>query len=168
MRIQQYKLTLISGLLGVASGFVARLWDYDVWEVVGGALSTFDKVAGHEALFAVFFMAIGFILDLNARRKRSRLSRKLSEERLRAMKTTMTTVQDIVNNALNALQIFRLEVEVNASLPQASIRQFDAIIFDTTKRLQAIEDTDVYIPRKIAAGFSGLQEPYHHGVGPLA
>ncbi len=154
----RHKYTVMAAFLGIVSVFMARQWDYDLWEVTASALNAFDLIKGHEIMFLGFFVVIGFAIDINNRRKRHRKFRELSEERVQAMKATMTTVNDIVNNALNSLQIFRLEAEKNAALSPGSIHQFDAIIFDTASRLKNVHDLDVFVPHKIAEGLTGIRE----------
>jgi len=158
MWIKLHKYTLVTAALSAFAVLVARQWDYDLWEAVGGALTNFDLLRGHEIIFFGFFVVVGYVMDVHHRRKRHRLLRTLSEERLQAMKSTMTTVHDIVNNALNTLQIFRLEAQQSAALSPDSIRQFDSVIFDTAERLKDIQDSDVFVLNKISEGLVGLRE----------
>jgi len=52
----------------------------------------------------------------------------------------MRTVQEIVNNALNALQLFRLDAE--GVLPPESLKLFDDITQETAEKLRALGDLE--------------------------
>jgi len=158
MQISSKKYTIMAVLFGLISIFMARQWDYDLWEIVANALNAFDLLIGHELIFVLFFVVFGVALDNHGRRKHHRQLRELSKERIDVMKATMTTVNDIVNNALNSLQLFRLEAQKNAVFPPDSIRQFDEIIFDTTNRLKDIHERDDYVSYTIAEGLTGIRE----------
>jgi PAS domain S-box-containing protein len=60
--------------------------------------------------------------------------------RLNVLKATMRTVQDIVNNALMSLCLFRNEAEPHVSPP--SLQLFDDIINETVSKLRALGDLD--------------------------
>jgi len=51
---------------------------------------------------------------------------QLQAERLRVVQVTMRTVQDIVNNCLNQLQLFRMDAE--GYLSEDSLRLFDRVV----------------------------------------
>ena len=67
------------------------------------------------------------------------LQRELDAEhaRMQEMKQTMAEVQDNLNNFLNRLQLYMLEIEEKQALPQSSLQQINQLIHDTAKRLQS-------------------------------
>jgi len=146
------------GTLGLIFVFVSRQWDVDIWEIIGNGLTAFDLVVGHELIFFGFLMTVGHCIDSHQKWKRLKHRRELTDERLKAMKATMTTVHDIVNNALNSLQIFRLEAQKHLSFPTDAIQQFDHIIYDTADRLKSIQASKVFAPYKISEGLTGVKE----------
>jgi hypothetical protein len=75
---------------------------------------------------------------------------QLQTERLRVVHVTMRTVQDIVNNALNQLQLIRLEAEPHVS--QDVLALFDGTIHDTAARLRELGDLEAYVETQMAAG----------------
>jgi PAS domain S-box-containing protein len=68
------------------------------------------------------------------------LQANVEAERLRILKATMRTVQDIVNNALMSLYEFRGEAEPHVS-PQ-SLERFDRIIAETAAKLRTLGDLE--------------------------
>jgi hypothetical protein len=75
---------------------------------------------------------------------------QLLEEQLRVVRVTMRTVQDIVNNGLNSLQLLRLEAE--ACVPPDRLAAFDAIIQDIAAQLKALGNVEVFEEKRMASG----------------
>jgi PAS domain S-box-containing protein len=71
-------------------------------------------------------------------------------ERLKVLKATMRTVQDVVYNALMSLQLFRTDAEAHVS-PE-SLELFDQIIADTTARLGAIANLEHVVETEMVTG----------------
>ena len=78
---------------------------------------------------------------------------QLQAERLRVVHMTMRTVQDIVNNCLNQLQLLRMDAE--GHVPQESLRLFDTAIDTAVTNLRALGDLQVFAEKPMAIG-SGL------------
>jgi hypothetical protein len=74
-------------------------------------------------------------------------------EQLRVVHVTMRTVQDIVNNCLNQIQLLRLDAE--GFVPEESLRLFDEAIQDTTTKLKELGNLEVFAEKQMAIG-SGL------------
>jgi PAS domain S-box-containing protein len=86
---------------------------------------------------------------------RKSLERKLREAqvqvaRLNVLKATMRTVQDIVNNALMSLYLFRAEAEPHVS--SQSLELFDDIVKETVDKLRALGDLDHVAETDMASG----------------
>jgi PAS domain S-box-containing protein len=71
-------------------------------------------------------------------------------ERLRILKATMRTVQDIVSNALMSLQLFRTEAEPHVS--SEALDLFDHIIAETAAKLKALGDLEHITETDMAMG----------------
>jgi PAS domain S-box-containing protein len=78
------------------------------------------------------------------------LQASVEAERLRILKATMRTVQEIVNNALMSLYEFRGEAEPHVA-PQ-SIERFDRIIAETAAKLTALGDVECIAETQTAMG----------------
>jgi hypothetical protein len=63
---------------------------------------------------------------------------------------TMRTVQDIVNNNLNQLQLLRLEADGHVS--DETLRLFDATIVDTAAQLTALGNLELYAEKPMESG----------------
>jgi hypothetical protein len=62
----------------------------------------------------------------------------------------MRTVQDIVNNCLNQLQLVRFEAEGHVS--QEALAIFDASIQETAAKLKALGDLETYTETQMEMG----------------
>ena len=74
----------------------------------------------------------------------------LQAERLRVVQVTMRTVQDVVNNCLNQLQLLRLSAE--GRVPEESLVLFDRAIHETSAKLRAMADVKAFTEKQMAAG----------------
>ena len=79
---------------------------------------------------------------------------RLEREQLRVVQVTMRTVQDIVNNGLNQLQLLRFDAE--GHVPAESLALFDDAIRETVKSSTALGDLEAYAEKPMAAG-AGLK-----------
>lgn len=71
-------------------------------------------------------------------------------ERLRILKATMRTVQDIVCNSLMSLQFLHLETEPAVSTRALAL--FDEIIAETSSKLKALGDLEIVAEKDMAIG----------------
>jgi hypothetical protein len=71
-------------------------------------------------------------------------------EQLRVVHVTMRTVQDIVNNCLNQIQLLRLDADGLVS--EETLRLFDEAIQDTTTRLKELGNLQVFAEKQMAIG----------------
>ena len=78
------------------------------------------------------------------------LQANVQGERLRILKATMRTVQDIVSNAFMSLYMFRAEAEPNVS-PQA-LELFDRIVRETAAKLKTLSDLQHVTETQMAMG----------------
>jgi signal transduction protein with GAF and PtsI domain len=85
---------------------------------------------------------------------------QLQAERLRVVHMTMRTVQDIVNNCLNQLQLLRLDAE--GRVPEESLDLFDHAISTAAAELRALGNLEEFSETRmeIGAALSGA------GAGP--
>ena len=78
------------------------------------------------------------------------VEKRLQAGQLRVVHVTMRTVQDIVNNCLNQIQLLRLDAE--GLVPEESLVLFDVAIQETSARLKALGDLKVFAEKHMAAG----------------
>ena len=86
----------------------------------------------------------------------------MREEKLRVLKATMRTVQDITGNFLNNLYFFKLEIEKNNTLTPESAAKLDELIHDTSQRLSKLGDLEEVREKKMAGDMIGIE--YEHSL----
>lgn len=114
-----------------------------------------EKIVGY--LFGFLLLAIGIKQWLPKLIEHGELSRKkhkveVQEERLKVLRATMVTVQNIVNNFLTGIQLFQMEAEEKNALDPESLALMDSIIKDTATKLNQIAELDSVSLKKMAVG----------------
>jgi hypothetical protein len=104
-----------------------------------------------DEIVSVLLMVGGaFVLDQVLFTRRVKSTTSLAAERLRVVQVTMTTVQDIVNNGLNQLELLRSDAE--GHVPPESLALFDEAIRDTVSRLTALGNLQAYAEKQLVVG----------------
>jgi PAS domain S-box-containing protein len=102
----------------------------------------------------------GVLRDITSRRKTETEVKRLNDEiqlqRLRVFKATMRTVQDIVNNLLNALQLVHLEAE--GHVPAEMLELVDRTIQEAAVKLKALGELETVTEREMGLGL-GIDYP---------
>ncbi len=105
------------------------------------ASQLFERIARnyvYSVVTAVLIILVVLCIDAFAAGRKARREIEIQAQRLRVLKATMRTVQEIVNNAFNELQLFRLDAE--GLLPQEHLHLFDNVIRVTAAKLKALGD----------------------------
>lgn len=100
-----------------------------------------------------------FFVDRAVARRRAHEG-ELHAERLRVLRVTMRTVQDLVNNDRTQLQLLRVEAEGCAAVETEVL--FDAAIHHIAAQLTALGDMEAFAEKPMEIG-SGVNCP---SVGP--
>jgi len=82
---------------------------------------------------------------------------RTAEARLLTLRATMSTVHDIVNNFLQNLQLFRLEVEKSNAIGEDYLRLLDSLIDETTTKLKTIGELDEVVETEMQSGVTTLE-----------
>ena len=147
-------VSVICSILTIV-GFVASPEGGEMWKVV------FNRAL---ALFAIWVTASLALIQRTRDRKLVKEQLKalqtakeleVQEERLKILRATMRTVNDIVGNFLNKLQLFQMEAEEKNALLPESLELMDSIIQDTAKRLRMLGDLET-IQEKPMCGNIGI------------
>jgi hypothetical protein len=85
---------------------------------------------------------------------------EMREEKLRVLKATMRTVQDITGNFLNNLHCFKFEIEANKTLSPESVKKLDGLIQDTSLRIDKLGNLDEIREKRMAGDMIGID--YEH------
>ncbi|HXI91391.1 MAG TPA: hypothetical protein VNO24_15345 [Blastocatellia bacterium] len=103
----------------------------------------FERIARNRVyalVTAVLVIIVGLCIDLFVAGQKAKRETEIQAQRLRVLKAAMRTVQEIVNNAFNELQLFRLDAE--DLLPQESLKLFDGVIRGTAAKLKVLADLE--------------------------
>ena len=112
-----------------------------------------EKVVGY--LFGFILLAFGTWRWLPKLAEHAELSRKkleIQEERLKVLRATMTTVDDIVNNFLQNMQLFTLEAQEKDALKPESLELMDSIIQETAEKLKKLGALDSTPEKQMPCG----------------
>ncbi len=81
--------------------------------------------------------------------------------KLRVFQSTMRTVNDIVNNSLNDLQLVRLALESEERVPgdSESLRMLDQLIYETSTKLNQLGDMQELKEKDLGGGVFMIEVP---------
>jgi hypothetical protein len=85
---------------------------------------------------------------------------EIQKERLKILKATMRTVQDITGNFLNNLQHFTFTIEKNKTLSPDSIKKLDELIHDTAQRINKLGNLEEVREKKMTGDMIGIDYEY--------
>jgi PAS domain S-box-containing protein len=102
----------------------------------------------------------GVLRDITSRKKAAaeltRLNEEIQLQRLRVFKATMRTVQGILNNFLNNLQLVHLQAD--GELPPEMLAVVDRLIQEAAAKLKALGDLETIKEKEMALG-QGIDYP---------
>jgi hypothetical protein len=152
--LQRHPATSVAALLLVLTVGWALLGDVNVINVdvrfIEKLVSGIETHEIDDVLIAFLLLGLGVIIDARVQKRKKQRVAEIQAQRLRVLKATMITVQDIVNNFLNSLQLFRMEAE--DVLPPESLQLFDELVKDTAARIKMLGDLDSTPETKVAVG----------------
>jgi hypothetical protein len=137
---------LVFALLVLAA---AVFLDIDVLELPGLTIPGIDPGEMGEIIIAFLLVVPAFLVDYLVTRQRTHETQLLAEQ-LRVLRVTMRTVQDIVNNNLNQLQLLRFEAEGRVS--QDTLTLFDDALRATAAELTALGNMEAFAERPMVSG----------------
>jgi hypothetical protein len=152
----RFSLTFAALAVGAAALAAAVVGHLNLIELPLGVVARIEQDEIDDLVTVWLLVGVAFLFDqVNFTRRANSLAR-LEAERLRVVHVTMRTVQDIVNNGLNQLQLLRFDAE--GHVPQESLALFDDAIRETVTRLTALGDLEAYAEKQMVVG-SGLDAP---------
>jgi hypothetical protein len=160
----RFPFTFAAAVFALIVVLAALIGDINLIEI---PVSVINRIALHEVdeiVMAFLLVVVALVVDnIRAARQQKREAGRQAErqtEQLRVVHVTMRTVQDIVNNCLNQLQLLRLDAE--GLVPEESLELFDKAIQEASSKLKALGDLEVFVEKHMAVG-SGLDasEPLH-------
>ena len=150
--LRPFPYTLVALALALMVLVAASLWKIDVFEMPGLNIVGIEHSEIGQIIIAFLLIIPALFIDRVVSRQRMHEA-QIRAEQLRVLHVTIRTVQDIVNNNLNQLQLLRFEAE--GHVPAETLTLFDATILDTAAQLTALGNMKVFAEKPMAAG-SGL------------
>jgi hypothetical protein len=121
---------------------------------------TFIAGIGHHELdeiaLSLVLVVVAFLIDQRTAATREARETALHAEQLRVVHVTMRTVQDLVNNCLNQLQLLRMDAD--GLVPPDTLNHFDAVIQETAAKLTELGNLRSFEETRMASGL-GLAVP---------
>jgi hypothetical protein len=154
----KWRFPLTFAALGVAAAALAAalVGHINVIELPAGFVARIEHDEIDDIVSALLLVGVAFSFDQVLFTLRVNNTARVEAERLRVFTVTMRTVQDIVNNGLNELQLLRSDAE--GHVPPESLALFDEAIRDTVTQLTALGDLQAYAEKQLAVG-AGLDAP---------
>jgi hypothetical protein len=149
--LRNHLVTCIAILIAVLVLLGIFFTDFDVIETGLKDIVRLENNEIDELVTAFLIVIFGLIIDQMRARSRARRRSEIDEQRLRVLKATMRTVQDVMNNFLNNMQLFRMEAEEGPLSPE-SLKLFDDLIFEASEKLTALGDSKVVNEIEMASG----------------
>lgn len=132
-------------IMGCVFFLITSIFNLDVFETLHAwfhvILLELETFEGDEFLVVIGVAILAFFVDLIRLRRKSQAERYYAEKRLREMQDLLADVQDVVNNFLNNLQLFRLEAENTQALDESYLKLYDDLIAETAQKILALEES---------------------------
>jgi hypothetical protein len=156
--LRKYRITVVAGALGTTL-LAAAFANINVFDV---KLPVFERIRQNEVdelVCAALLIAGALCLELFLQRETTkrgayelacRHEAEIQAQRLRVLKATMRTVEDIVINFLQGLELFRLHGD--RSMPAASLAALDDLIDDTVNKIRVLGNLEHTTEKEMAMG----------------
>ncbi len=152
-RIRDFRFTAIGLFVSAFFLIVSLLFDLDLFEKIVELLQGVEAYDIDELLIATFIISVGLLIDYY--QDRIKKERELEQKRLKALKATMSTVHDIVNNFLNNIHLFIFEAKEKKLTPE-SIESLEKLIRDTAAELRALGEVEIVKEIEVVEGIAGI------------
>lgn len=147
--LRRWTYTSAAAAAALITFVLAVIWRIDVFDLPALSIIGIERSEAGQIAIALLLIIPAFFVDRVVTRQR-RHEAQLEAERLRVLQATMRTVQDIVNNNLNQLQLLRVEAE--GCVPGLTLIAFDDAIHDTAKQLTALGNLKAFVEKPMATG----------------
>jgi hypothetical protein len=154
--LREWPATFIGAFLALNLVLAAWVGDFDFIKL---HLTLLDRIQKHQIddfVVAFVLIFVGLAFDGWVSEQRKLRQAEIEEQRLKVLRATMRTVQDVMNNFLNQMQLFRLEAD--SVLPEESLEAFDELIEQASGKLKALGNLDEAREIQMATG-TGIECP---------
>ena len=147
--IRRFLYTFVMLVLATLVTGAGVMWHINVFELPAASVIGIEQSEIGEIAIAFLLVIPAFFIDRVVARERAHEA-QFQAEQLRVVRMTIRTVQDIVNNNLNQLQLLRMEAD--GVVPTETLELFDAAIQDTAAQLTALGNMDVFTETTMETG----------------
>ncbi len=156
-KVNAYRSTLIAVIISIVGFTISHLANVEFFEHIVALLEAVEDYEVDELLLGVGLVGSGLLIDLILQKSKHNHQIQIQTHRLRVLKATMTTVNDIVNNFLNIVLLFRIEAESENGLSQESLNSLETTIRKTTQKLKTLSDMQATPEKEVAPGIIGIR-----------
>ncbi len=156
-QIVKFKYTIISLLLWLILYYISFRYNYDIFEEIILIIQNAENYEIDELILYGFIMISGISIDLIRELNKIKCQEKIQKQRLRTMHATLSTVQDIVGNSFNGLQLLKIKIDMGVALTNEDLQKFDQIIFETTDKIAKLRNLDSVEFKNITLNHVGLK-----------
>jgi len=151
--VANFKFTTIGLFVSTIFLILSLLFDLDLFEKIVDLLHSVEAYDVDELLIALFIISAGLLIDYH--QDRIKKEYELEHKRLKALKATMSTVHDIVNNFLNNIHLFIFEAKAKKLTPE-SIETLEKLIQETADELRELGDVESVREIEVVEGIMGI------------
>jgi hypothetical protein len=155
-KLLRFPFTCAAVCFAVVVVVAALIGDVNLIEVPSAVMNRIEQHEVDDIFTVLALVIVAQVADNFRAARRQKTEAKRQRGQLRVVHVTMRTVQDIVNNGLNQLQLLRVDAE--GLVPEESLVLFDKTIQETSAKLKALGNLEVFVEKQMAAG-SGLNVP---------
>jgi hypothetical protein len=117
-------------------------------------LEQFESLALDELLIVGFIISMGVIVDIMRNKTEKEYKLQLHLQRLQVLKSTLRTMQDVINNLIVALQYFKVNAEEHGYLDEESREVIDTLIKTTTEKIDTLSNLEDANVKEMYSGLS--------------
>jgi len=144
--VRRLKSTLVGAVITGILLFIDLKYDLDFSERVVDFFHSIEQWQIDEIALCSLAILLGMAADLALLIHRMIEKRRLHAARMEVMEKALLKTQHIVNNYLNEMLLFKIELEKRDSIPKVELERFGNAIYHAANELEKIERLeDLYI-----------------------
>ncbi len=142
-KFRNVKFTAFSFLISLSIYLLTLFFNINLFKPLSNIFINVEKHQRDQFFIVLIIILIGIIIDFRRYKKKKLELINIQKHKLDTLKSTMHTVNDIVNNFLQIVVFFRTEVKDKELLDSETIKILDKAINRTIERLKKLEDLKV-------------------------
>jgi hypothetical protein len=158
--LKELRATIAAATVAVAMIVTAALTNFDLVNLNLRFLEGLAKHDKDDVLTGLMLIFAGLAVDRVLSYRKRRHQAQIEAQKLRTLQATMRTVQDIVNNFLNNMQL--VELEAGDALSPETVELLETIKRETADKLKALGDLASPQETEMASGMGiDYSSPLH-------